>query len=303
MQMEGTALRCRPLPTCIATRVGWGLAIIATAVVCIQWCLANSFSGIMHSLAFGVGLVLILDAVVARLLVDESAVAIRRLSGTLYLWRREDEPACAKLDAEIQRWRNSLSFDATEIAKSDWSLPRAQSVWPLLPLVVAAGAAFAPGFETPNVLQNLRLAVEVAVLFAVAFAGREAVLRLAGRAAAATRIATIRWGAAALLYLFSIANLANAALDQSSPRLYRVTVVATHDRSSHRSPQGKYYLYAVWHYYSMDLAPWSEQKNGQRLDIDSSEFKSFHAGDSVCILLHPGRFGVDWFANYPKCAP
>jgi hypothetical protein len=290
-------------PICMAVRFALGACVAAAGAFCVNCCFAGNFVtgnfGVVaaHAAVVLIGLCMILDALVARLSLDEDAIEIRRLNGTVVLWRKHEDEARAKSEPEIQRWRNTLSLNASEIARTDWVAPRQSSVWLLVPIVVAAEAAFNPPFHLPNEALEFRLALETAAVFCAALSISVVRARLAG-AGALSGLNTICASAVVLLYLFGAASLVNAAYDRSLPIMHRVTVAGTHYETRYfkltrNLPHRVFYL---------RLAPWSEQPGGSDLEVPAAVYNSFRAGDSVCIELHPGRLGFPWYTDAPKCS-
>jgi hypothetical protein len=295
--------RYRLTPRCMAVRFALGACVAGAGAFCVNCCFKGNFvtgnfgGAAAHAVVVLIGLCMILDALVARLSLDEDAIEIRRLNGTAVLWRKREEEARAKSEPEIQRWRNTLSLNASEIVRTDWVAPQQSSVWLLVPIFVAAEAAFNPPFRLPNEAQEFRLALETAAVFCAALSISVLRARLA-RDGALSGLNTICASAVALLYLFGAASLVNAAYDHSRPTMHRVTVAGTHYETRYFTLRRN----LPYRVYYLRLAPWSEQPGGSDLEVPAAVYKSFHAGDSVCIKLHAGRLGVHWYTDAPKCS-
>nr|WP_199044771.1 hypothetical protein [Dyella sp. ASV24] len=97
-----------------------------------------------------------------------------------------------------------------------------------------------------------------------------------------------QWGSLLLLLPFtaayggSLLALTNAMWDNSKPKIYKTIVVGKH------MSQGKgtsYYL---------NLATWNKEIDKNRLQISHAYYETLTIGDTVCVSLYAGRFGVRW---------
>jgi len=80
---------------------------------------------------------------------------------------------------------------------------------------------------------------------------------------------------------------ADVLLDPSSPVPYHAEVLSksiSHGRSTT---------------YSLVLGPWGPRQTPEDVDVDRSVYDEAAAGDSVCVLLYPGRLKVPWFTVFP----
>ena len=97
------------------------------------------------------------------------------------------------------------------------------------------------------------------------------------------------FGAAALLaliccgYGYGAGLEANALLDHSAPKTYSVRVLSkrvSHGRST------SYYL---------GVPPWGPHQSGEDVIVSGWRYQNTRVGDTVCLLLRPGAFGVEWY--------
>jgi hypothetical protein len=96
-------------------------------------------------------------------------------------------------------------------------------------------------------------------------------------------------GAAALLaliccgYGYGAGLEANALLDHSAPRTYSVTVLS---KRISRGKSTSYYL---------GVPAWGPHQSGEDVTVSGRRYQNTRVGDTVCILLRPGAFGVGWY--------
>lgn len=87
----------------------------------------------------------------------------------------------------------------------------------------------------------------------------------------------------AALYAYGTLGMMNICFDSSAGDPYSTTVVGMHE-SHGRSTT--YYL---------RLAPWGPVPFAQDVSVSSSLYRATSQGDSVCLMLHPGRLKAPWF--------
>ena len=85
-------------------------------------------------------------------------------------------------------------------------------------------------------------------------------------------------------YGYGSVVLANKLLDRSSPKLYLTFV---YDRSMHKVSRQM-----VW---DLRLGPWGPRKEAQNVSVPRGLYEATRIDDGVCVLLHPGAFGIRWF--------
>jgi hypothetical protein len=93
-----------------------------------------------------------------------------------------------------------------------------------------------------------------------------------------------------LSYGYGASALENASLDRSPATSYSTQVYGKHVTSGrHRTPE-------------MSLGPWGSRPGDQDVTVSWDLYNSTSVGDKVCVLLHPGAFGVPWY-RISKCQP
>lgn len=90
-------------------------------------------------------------------------------------------------------------------------------------------------------------------------------------------------------YGYGSVVLANKLLDRSSPKLYLTFV---YDRSMHKVSRQM-----VW---DLRLGPWGPRKEAESVSVPRGLYEATQIDDGVCVLLHPGAFGIRWF-EVAKC--
>ena len=85
-------------------------------------------------------------------------------------------------------------------------------------------------------------------------------------------------------YGYGSVVLANKLLDRSSPKLYLTFV---YDRSMHKVSRQM-----VW---DLRLGPWGPRKEAESVSVPRQLYEATEIDDGVCVLLHPGAFGIRWF--------
>ena len=90
-------------------------------------------------------------------------------------------------------------------------------------------------------------------------------------------------------YGYGSVVLANKLLDRSPPKLYLTFV---YDRSMHKVSRQM-----VW---NLRLGPWGPRKEAQNLSVPRGLYDATEIDDGICVLLHPGAFGMRWF-EVAKC--
>jgi hypothetical protein len=46
--------------------------------------------------------------------------------------------------------------------------------------------------------------------------------------------------------------------------------------------------------YYLDLAPWSADITKDHVSVPRSFYEAVQRGDTVCVRVHPGKFGLRW---------
>lgn len=295
----------RPTRKRVAIGLLSGLAWATAGLVCVAYTAdtpeISLFSLAGHAAVVLIGLCMMVDAMVARLGVDEDMIELRRLTGAS-IWARSDHPeAGAKLKTAIQEWRDTLTFAAQDVAYGEFSEVDKPGRWLTIALAIAVLAGSFVPFTFPNEVQNRKMDWAVALGYCAMLGIASIGFWRAGR----FRVTLTLVCAAALflLYMLTVAKLADVALDHTPPVKYRVRVLRARDVASHWSDTRRYSLFP-YHYYYLDLAPWREQPQGASIRVRPRQaFLSFHEGDAVCLTVHSGRLGDPWYDGMPKCGP
>jgi hypothetical protein len=90
-------------------------------------------------------------------------------------------------------------------------------------------------------------------------------------------------------YGYGSVVLANKLLDRSAPKLYLTFV---YERSVHKVSRQM-----VW---DLRLGPWGPRHEAQNVSVPRGLYEATQIADGVCVLLHPGAFGIRWF-EVAKC--
>jgi hypothetical protein len=89
---------------------------------------------------------------------------------------------------------------------------------------------------------------------------------------------------------YGVTALGNAVLDQTGGSTYPTTVYGKHVTSGrNRTP-------------TMRLGPWGPRATEQEATAPWDVYRSTNVGEKVCVVLHPGAFGVPWY-RIAKCQP
>jgi hypothetical protein len=76
----------------------------------------------------------------------------------------------------------------------------------------------------------------------------------------------------------------NALADKSSPRVYRVTVLAKHISRDSKS--------TTWY---LTLPPWGPITRGEDVSVSAARYQRTQPGDTVCVLLRSGALQIAWY--------
>jgi len=85
------------------------------------------------------------------------------------------------------------------------------------------------------------------------------------------------------VYSYSALLFSNCAYDHNREAIMRVAVDGKHSSS------GKYTNYYL------DLSAWGHYGDGNSVKVSYSFYRQMHAGDSVNVYLHPGKWGIPWY--------
>jgi hypothetical protein len=86
------------------------------------------------------------------------------------------------------------------------------------------------------------------------------------------------------VYAYGGLSLANARFDMASPERFRAAVLEK------RITHGRYSTH--WH---LRLPPWGPQAEPSEAEVRASVYRAVAVGNSVCIDLHRGAFGIAWY--------
>jgi hypothetical protein len=270
-------------------------AVWATAgVVCLLYTVDTTQSSFVlvapHVAVVLIGLCIMADAMVARLSIDEDMIEIRRLTGVSVWALSHHSEAGAKSEAAVQGWRNTLTLDARDVGYGESSEMQKPDRWLMMAMLIAVFAGSILPFTFPNEAQNRKVEWAVAIVYCAVLAITAIGIWWTGTFR--VTITAICAAAMFLVYLLTAAKLADVALDYSRPVEYQVRVLRARDTVSHWGYTGSYNPFLIFHYYYLDLAPWSEQPKGASMRVRAwSTFLSFHEGDVVCLAVHSGRLG------------
>ena len=93
-----------------------------------------------------------------------------------------------------------------------------------------------------------------------------------------------------LAYGYGVVALGNAVLDRSIGTPYATTVYGKHVTSGrNRTPK-------------LRLAPWGPRTTEDDVTVPWDLYRSASVGQTVCVLLRPGAFGIRWYRLAP-CQP
>ena len=96
--------------------------------------------------------------------------------------------------------------------------------------------------------------------------------------------------ALAMAYGYGVVALGNAVLDRSSGASYATTVYGKHVTSGrNRTPK-------------LRLGPWGPRTTEDDVTVPWDLYRSASVGQTVCVLLRPGAFGIRWYRLAP-CQP
>jgi membrane protein YdbS with pleckstrin-like domain len=85
-----------------------------------------------------------------------------------------------------------------------------------------------------------------------------------------------------LIYGASLLALTDTMWDDAKPQVIQTTITG---KDIHHGKSTTYYL---------ELAPWSQTIDKDRIAVSRSYFDVVDRGDPVCVRLHPGKFGLRW---------
>ena len=151
---------------------------------------------------------------------------------------------------------------------------------------------------TPGLLLTLRAVRDVQILDwrAVLVGAVLVALVLIGRVLWALPSARDKPGIAALTlalliaYGYGVVALGNAVLDRSNGASYATTVYGKHVTSGrYRTPK-------------LRLGPWGPRTTEDDVTVSWDLYRSASVGQTVCVLLRPGAFGIRWYRLAP-CQP
>jgi hypothetical protein len=93
-----------------------------------------------------------------------------------------------------------------------------------------------------------------------------------------------------MAYGYGVVALGNAVLDRSNGASYATTVNGKHVTSGrNRTPK-------------LRLAPWGPRTTEDDVTVPWDLYRSVGVGQTVCVLLRPGAFGIRWYRLAP-CEP
>jgi hypothetical protein len=93
-----------------------------------------------------------------------------------------------------------------------------------------------------------------------------------------------------MAYGYGVTALGNAVLDQTTGSTYPTTVYSKHVTSGrNRTP-------------TMQLGPWGPRATQEEATVPWDVYRSTNVGEKVCVVLHPGAFGVPWY-RIARCQP
>ena len=151
---------------------------------------------------------------------------------------------------------------------------------------------------TPGLLLTLRAVRDVQILDwrAVLVGAVLVALVLIGRVLWALPSARDKPGIAALTlalliaYGYGVVALGNSVLDRSTGASYATTVYGKHVTSGrYRTPK-------------LRLGPWGPRTTEDDVTVSWDLYRSASVGQTVCVLLRPGAFGIRWYRLAP-CQP
>jgi hypothetical protein len=93
-----------------------------------------------------------------------------------------------------------------------------------------------------------------------------------------------------LAYGYGVVALGNAVLDRSNGASYETTVRGKHvSGGRNRSPQ-------------LRIGPWGPRATEEDVTVPWEMYRSAGIGDTVCVQLRPGAFGIPWY-RLSRCPP
>lgn len=85
------------------------------------------------------------------------------------------------------------------------------------------------------------------------------------------------------LYGYSSVICLNGILDKSAPSIYEAQVIEKRISSGRPTT------------YHLTLSPWGPRKKFGEVDVGSSVYQRYEAGDSAKVIVRNGKFGIPWF--------
>jgi hypothetical protein len=98
------------------------------------------------------------------------------------------------------------------------------------------------------------------------------------------RLTVLVSGLMTCLYGYGAGLELNALADRSAPRVYPVVVASKH--LSEDSKRTTWYL---------TLNPWGPVTENKDVSVSAARYRLTGPGDTVCVLLRPGAFGIAWY--------
>jgi hypothetical protein len=86
-----------------------------------------------------------------------------------------------------------------------------------------------------------------------------------------------------LAYGYGVVALGNAVLDRSSGASYTTTVYAKHVSGGRNK------------YPQLRIGAWGPRATPEDVTVPWETYRSANVGDTVCVLLRPGAFGIPWY--------
>jgi hypothetical protein len=93
-----------------------------------------------------------------------------------------------------------------------------------------------------------------------------------------------------MAYGYGVVALGNAVLDRSSGASYTTTVYGKHVSGGRsKSPR-------------LRIGPWGPRTTEEDVTVPWETYRSAGVGDTICVLLRPGGFGIPWY-RVSRCQP
>lgn len=97
------------------------------------------------------------------------------------------------------------------------------------------------------------------------------------------------------LYVYGTSVQLNVLLDRAPPESFQTTVLEkryTRGSEVRRRPR------PTW---KLKLAAWGPIAEARDVSVRSDLYEQVNVGDRVCIILHKGLLGLDWWAGLNRC--